>query len=182
MTHNTIGYRERESKFVVHESWTSALKALRKLYPDRSKELIAQTIDDYWELPNKDSFLRLRSSWGYTGEGERRELREVTVKSKDKGNNLDRLEINAGIAGVKDMRALLKVALGPKVGRIAKVEYVYFDANSMVISLTRIKGKIYLEIESPSITRNLARSFTILRKIKMTREPRSLFEIHLKGT
>lgn len=180
MSHNTVNYRERESKFLVQETWTEALAILRKLYPDRSKELIAQTIDDYWELPNKASFLRLRSSWGYTGDGERRTLREVTVKCKDKGDNLDRIEVNAGIGGVKDMRALLRVALGKKAGRICKTEWVYFDSGGMVLSLSRIKGRLYIEIESSSKTRNLARSFTLLRKLKMTREPRSLFEIYLK--
>lgn len=77
------------------------------------------------------------------------------------------------------MRALLAAAIGKKIGRIRKLEYVYFAKDHVVISLTKIGKDLFLEVEAHSRSQVKRLANQLFAEVKMNPEYRSLFEIYI---
>jgi len=184
---NTPNYREIEKKWlVVSRGPYSRLEKrfvewyLKQRMVPPGKILFAETIDDYWLTPGKGDFVRLRSSRGRRLNGDKSKLKEITVKHKDKGSNLDRLEINVEVEKVLDTRNLLKVVLGPSLGRVKKVtEAIVFDGD-VVVSLAELEdGRVWLEVEGPTLASLKQHESLLNTMFALEREQKNLFEIYI---
>ncbi len=180
---NSKGYRELEKKYrLAGTSYESAIALLYQAFPKyREVYVNCKTIDSYFATAKKGCFVRIRDSWGQTGSGERKTLKEITVKNKDKGSNLDRREVNLAIDSVDVANELMATVLGEPSGAIKKVEYIFFLKQEIVVSLAKIQGELYVEVEAPSkplLKRTLSK---VLAKMPhLEREYRSLFEIYIE--
>lgn len=180
---NTKNFREIEKKFICDVPYLKAAHVLTAMFSDFIP-LICKTWDDYWPVPGKAQFVRLRRSKGRQG-SETRTLDEITVKAKDRRSNVNRLELNLDV-GEQPIVAekLLKLACGESSTCVYKNEYVWFLPGSVVLSLCEVnKGKVYIEVEGPS----LASIERIIRGIKkrfkpLKQEPKSLFELYVQPT
>ncbi len=184
---NSPNYREIEKKWLVvsRGPWKRLEKRFVEWYLKQrlvplSQVLFAETIDDYWLTPGKGDFVRLRSSKGQRLNGVKSTLKEITVKHKDKGSNLDRLEINVEVEKVLDTRALLKVVLGPSLGRVKKVqEAIIFDGD-VVVSLAELEdGRVWLEVEGPTIASLREHEDLLNTMFALEREKKNLFELYV---
>lgn len=115
--------REIESKLLVMNSSLGEVNTvLESLFGDRkSRLLFGSSVDTYWTItdPSVDAdFIRMR---------ERDGIRQITVKGKDRGTNLDRLEIDVdSTSEVSKITRLLSAAHGKPAGKIGKTYYVYW--------------------------------------------------------
>jgi adenylate cyclase class IV len=119
--------REIESKLIVSGMTLNEVnEVLGSLFANsKSKMLFGSSVDTYWRIDNPDvdaDFIRMR---------ERDGIRQITVKGKDKGTNLDRLEVDVdSTSDVSKIVKLLTSAHGKPAGRIGKTYYVYWLGNS----------------------------------------------------
>lgn len=177
-------FRELEVKYVLKLSLSRAERILQDLHDskDESGYRTCFTVDNYWKLKGKAQFIRVRDSWGRTDSGEHCTLKEVTVKAKDKGSNVDRLEVNAAVTQVKYLVKALSLALGRKPKRLAKADIVQFLKDGTVYSLCVVEGTTYLEVESPNLRLLEKHCKRALKAFKgyIRREPKSLYELYIK--
>jgi len=186
---NMVGtekHREIESKFWLDAEYIEATKLMVEYYLKvvgitESDILYATTRDDYWEVPGKGDFLRLRNSSGEYMDGNKKTLKEITVKAKDKGCNLDRMEINVSVEKILDTRKLLNTVLGNKpVGSINKHEAIVFAPKGVVVSICGFTdGKVLLEVEGPSVAEIKLHERPLRRLFGMKSEEASLFELYI---
>lgn len=119
--------REIESKLIVYDrTLTQVNEVLNELYgEDKTRLLFGSSVDTYWIIKDQDvdaDFIRMR---------ERDGIRQITVKGKDKGTNLDRLEVDVdSTSEVSKITKLITSAFGRSVGRIGKTYYVYWLGSS----------------------------------------------------
>lgn len=180
---NTKGYREREVKFELEIlEFSSAQHAIEDILGARAKSYYPKcaTIDNYYCAKARNSFLRLRDSWGETSSGEAVTLKELTVKTKDKKTNFNRREVNVAVSSVDDATELLVTAVGLPKFTITKQEAIWFCRSGAVISLARVNNTqpLYLEIEGPSkaiVDRYKRLLAPVL--VHATQEKRSFFEL-----
>lgn len=147
---------------------------------------LCETVDTYWQHPeHQDKFLRIRDSIGQTRGGEYHMLKELTVKSKDRGNNFNRFEANLGIDSASVADSLLNVWLGrsSKLGRVIKKDAIWFiqePAGEVVVSLTLIKNdnSVFLKIGGPTeeLVNRYCRDFA---PSNSPIEPKSFFELYM---
>lgn len=119
-------HREIESKLLVKDaSLEDCNRVLARLLDSRKTKMIfGSSVDTYWPLPSevKGQFIRMR---------ERDGIRQITVKAEDRGNHLNRVEIDIdSTSPVKDIVALMNAAHGRSLGRIGKTYYVYWIGES----------------------------------------------------
>lgn len=183
--------RELEKKFeVLTPTYTELSGKLVNFYhvekkvPAKRVLVDCGTIDRYWEVPGRANFVRIRNSAGKWLSGAPQILREVTVKEKDQGDNLDRMEINGDIKSVQKFQQIFNAALGPSLGAVKKEEVVVFLENGVVVSLSLSlqDGKVYLEVEGPELEGIEAELRRLRPLCTWKREPRSLFEIYVKDS
>lgn len=140
--------------------------------------------DLYWKMPkNANKFVRLRDK------------NELTVKTKDKGSNFNREEINLKLVndgGQSEMgEAFMTSVFGPHNGSITKEYWVFFVPEmDVVVSLYEVFGlkkdnDRYIEIESTNEFRVLeaeAKVIDVFRRkgYKIQREEKSLYELYIK--
>jgi len=188
---NSPNYREIEKKWLVvsRGSYSRLEKRFVEWYLKQrmvppGSILFAETIDDYWLTPGKGDFVRLRSSRGRRLNGDKSSLKEITVKHKDKGSNLDRLEINVEVEKVLDTRALLRTVLGTPLGRIHKLkEAIIFDEDKVVASIAELEdGRIWIEVEGPTVGSLKEHDDLLNTMFALEREKRSFVEIYLEKT
>lgn len=180
-------FREIESKFWLEEDYVTAsalvVEHYLKVIDVTEREILyASTKDDYWQVPGRGQFIRLRNSSGEYMDGSKQTLKEITVKAKDKACNLDRLEINVEVEKIMDTRQLLNVVLGSgPVGTIRKREAIVFAPKGVVISVCEFpSGKVLLEVEGPSIEELKLHERPLKRKLGMSVETASLFELYIE--
>ena len=187
-------HREIESKWWAKEDYvtTSAIIIEHYLYMRSTSHdlghiserdiLHAVTKDEYWRVPGKGQFLRLRNSRGEFLDGRKQTLKEITVKAKDKDSNLDRLEINVEVEKIMDTRELLNTVLGSKpIGVINKREAIVFAGKGVVVSVCEMTdGKVLVEVEGPSIAEIQLHERPLRRKLELVRETASLFELYIE--
>lgn len=181
--------REIESKLIVYNQPLGEVNdVLASLYgQEKTKLLFGSSIDTYWRIdsPEVDAdFIRMR---------ERDGIRQITVKGKDKGTNLDRLEVDVdSTSEVGKITKLISSAFGKPAGRIGKTYYVYWLSRSehttvCCYSLSEVEyphtivevettGRDYmLELEAQVIDTFRSRGMTI------ERAPGSLYEMFILG-
>lgn len=179
--------REIESKLVVHDrSLTEVNDVLNELYGSRKTRLLfGSSIDTYWAINNPDvdaDFIRMR---------ERDGIRQITVKGKDKGTNLDRLEVDVdSTSEVSKITKLLTSAFGKPSGKVGKTYYVYWLSNSehttvccysvdlhdyahTIVEVETTSREKLLELET-EVTQAFSR-----KDILIERAPGSLFEMFI---
>lgn len=176
--------REIEAKFKI-VGWTleDLFKDIMGIgFVDHVKSLVVcNTKDVYFPAPGGVDIIRLRDSWGLDNEGFSKQLKEITVKVKDQGNNFNRLEENIKIDDSSPAFRSLSLVFGDPVVTLEKREKVIWTSDGMVISIASVNHSkyLYLEIEGPSeeLVRDYSNYFNAV--YLMTREDKSLLEIHL---
>jgi adenylate cyclase class IV len=150
MGHNN---REIESKLQV-EGLTNRRMVMVKVHDILEKALgeIHHTIegdsrDVYWAPPAgaKADFVRVR----YMAEGRT----QVTLKHQDKGNYLDRVEIDLEADDADQAIALMKNLLGDPLGMVRKKYTVFFlDKKDTTISVYKVinDDRVFIEVEALS--------------------------------
>lgn len=126
---------------------------------------------------------------------ERDGIRQITVKGKDKGTNLDRLEVDVdSTSDVAKITKLLTSAFGKSSGKVGKTYYVYWTGHSEHTTIccysvnfpdkTQLEGypHIIVEVETISMDKMLeleARVITAFQEtgMKIERAPGSLFDM-----
>lgn len=187
MSNSGEKFREIERKWRVPR-WRSFNRVekqivdyyLKKELVPPSQILFAETIDTYWDAPAKAQFVRLRHSWGSRLSGEKSVLKEITVKQKDKGGNLNRFESNIAIESIQDAKAALGAALGPPIGVIRKYEAVVFAHEGVVVSLCKINDTdVMIEVEGPTVE-SLKYHAKALDLGNLEQEFKNLFELYIQ--
>lgn len=177
MNNNT---REIELKFKTDVDYALVVDAL-KSYPAFAK-IYGESVDYYWDLQSLDAdFVRLRQ------DGNRSEL---TIKKKDKGSNFNRMERNLKIKSpIQESLAVFEAVHGPFDAVIAKQYMVLVQTDTdLVVSAYEVQGKpgTIIEIESSNELEVLSqaakvRDFLTDRGISVGEEPRSIYEMYVKG-
>lgn len=182
----TIDNREIESKWLVKdtdlETVRSALESI--LNGSITKSIFESSTDIYW-IPGfeaKAQFSRLRDGNG---------IRQLTVKARDKGSNINRLEIDLDCTSPIDKIIAYQEALfGPAAGQVSKRYHVYWTMGNEHTSVSAytvfVNSKPHpdtiVEIETLSIEGLTAMDEAIITPLQdmgleVTRAPGSLFEM-----
>lgn len=179
-------------------SLTEVNSVLSDLYgEEKTRLLFGSSVDTYWRIDNPDveaDFIRMR---------ERDGIRQITVKGRDKGTNLDRLEVDIdSTSDVSKIMRLLTAAHGKPAGRIGKTYYVYWVGKGehttvccyslnfpdKEISNRRLSEVEYphilVEVEATSMGKLLELEDQVLgafisRCVRIERAPGSLFEMFI---
>lgn len=183
--------REIESKLLVYNTTLEQTnKILSKLYGDvKTKLIFGSSVDTYWTISNPDvdaDFIRMR---------ERDGIRQITVKGKDKGTNLDRLEIDIdSTTDVSKITKLLTSAHGKPAGKVGKTYYVYWIGASEYTTVCCYSvdhnGDDYpntvVEVETTSMEKMLQLESQVLdafreKDLTIERAPGSLYDMFILG-
>lgn len=179
--------REIESKLVVYDRSLSEVdQVLASLYGEgKTRLLFGSSVDTYWRIDNPDveaDFIRMR---------ERDGIRQITVKGKDRGTNLDRLEVDVdSTSEVSKITRLLTAAFGKPAGKIGKTYYVYWPSTSehttvCCYSLSEVDyPHIIVEVETTSRDKMLEMEAEVVsafgeKGMRIERAPGSLFELFI---
>lgn len=183
-----MSYRGREIEIKL--ATVTDLDAVHKvlggeLYVSRS--VYDSSTDTYWHLPSgvRGDFIRMRE----LGTDDRV---QITVKGKDKGTNVDRIEVEIeSTAGRYLTRNLLTAAHGKAAGTVTKTYHVYWltgeneHTNVSCYSIDGVEGT-YIEIESISLSKVIdleAKVREILGRngIHVREAGGSLYELYILG-
>ena len=179
--------REIETKLVVLDrSLQEVNEVLRGLYEGTAtRSIFGSSTDTYWIIQEdhvRADFIRMR---------ERDGIRQITVKGKDRGTNLNRLEIDIdSTSSVASITALLTAAHGPAAGTIGKTYYVYWPEKSehTTICCYSVQGHDYphtiVEVETISQDHMLELETEVVAALRdkgmsVDRAPGSLFEMFI---
>jgi hypothetical protein len=168
--------REIEKKFIINCSISEAIIALFQLFPSQ-KETTGVSADYYWHSKSKNAdFIRLR----FMPEGDG----QLTIKHKDQRSNFNRVEIDVPTSEPDQALLFLTRLHGEPVKRIVKHYYSIHTDEHTSISLYFIEGysQLYLEVEADTEEKveEIAKLLSV--SIEMKFEPRSLYEILVKGS
>lgn len=183
--------REIESKLLVHDtSLTQVNDVLATLFgEEKSRLLFGSSIDTYWTISDPDvdaDFIRMR---------ERDGIRQITVKGKDRGTNLDRLEVDVdSTSDVGKIARLLTAAHGRPAGRIGKTYYVYWlngESEHTTVCAYSVDVEdgyphTVVEVETTSRDKMLALEAKVVEEFNrkgysIARAPGSLYEMFILG-
>jgi len=172
---NTQSIREKERKYVVvtQETHSAIDDLLRKTLKRKKPEVIGLSTDSFFNPPATSSsqFIRLREH--QDGKA------ELTIKSKDKGNNYNRLEINVEVNSLAMMRKMLENLHGPALLELEKSYTVFFLKDEVLVSTYRVIGdeRLFLEVEAPTL-KLVDETVSLLKNtLELELESKSLFEI-----
>lgn len=188
-----MGYKNREIEVKLEVQGTSSINLVNReidsLFSDvRFKLIEGFSADTYWNKvnnPHKLGFFRVREMEDGTC--------QLTVKEQDKGNNLDRIEIDLSSHDTpKQAKLLMTQLLGPSIGVIKKKYYVHIldskHEERPTVSVYKISGddRVFVEIEAHSkkeVDRLLESvDFRFQAKgMTLKTETNSLFSIFIKG-
>lgn len=186
-----MSYRHREIEvklLVKNTSLDAANEVLASLFgKEKSRLIFGASLDTYWHVLGevKADFIRMR---------ERDGIRQITVKGKDKGHNLNRLEIDIdSTSSVNDIAKLLTAAHGKPAGKIGKTYYVYWlgrsEYETVCAYAVHIDGETYphtvVEVETTSEERMQSVEKLVVcefqaRGMTIERAPGSLYEMFIK--
>ncbi len=185
-----MGHRNREIeiKLLVNCNLEKASSVLLDSFSSTiSRSLFGSSMDTYWSLPEggpqKGQFIRMR---------ERDGIRQITVKGKDRGSNINRIEIDIdSTSDVSTITKLLTAAHGKPAGRIGKTYYVYWleeeseHTNVCCYYVTGDPQFTVIEVETTSEYKLLELEAKVLeafnrRDISIERATGSLFEMYIQ--
>lgn len=182
-----MGYRDREIEIKLEVqglSFQEVNQALSSLYSSGMDRMVyGKSSDTYWHLPSSvgADFARMRElEDGRT---------QITVKAKDRGNAIDRMEIDVEtFTAPSRVARLLKSMLGKPGGKIEKQYYVYWidDDQHTTIScyiVDQDPGKVFIEVESTNESQVLTLEAQVLEvladKAKVGRAAGSLYDMYI---
>lgn len=185
-----MGYKNREieSKLVIKQkqggpsvNMKNVDKALEKAFEDETENYVEGTSNDtYWKAP----------SGAPADFGRVREMSSgkcmLTAKGKDKGDNLDRIEVDLDVIGTPlQVTKFMENLLGTPGGTIRKTYGVYVLENEhTTVSLYRVHGddRVFVEVEARTKKRMLQMEDKVKRYLLESgfdseRSEKSLFEM-----
>jgi len=126
-----------------------------------SDVIIGNATDLYWKAPVKGlaDFVRLRKN---------PDGAQITMKSTDRGDSIDRVEIDLEVDDYKQARELMLALHGEPMAEVTKRYHVFFLENrDTTISVYQIKNddRVFVEVEA----RNLRRLKQLVRLIATDR-------------
>lgn len=181
-----MGYKNREIEVKIAVDGVSSLKQLDNLFSPFIEELysdfdllIGKSYDEYWNTPRNSlaSFARLRK----TTDGKA----QLTVKSQDKGDNIDRIEIDLEVDDYRQAKRFME-AIFDEGEKLSKKYYVYFLENDdTTISLYQVTGdpNIFIEVEARTKTRVKNLISEIVKQfpqLTLYRIDKSLFQMYIE--
>lgn len=164
--------REIEKKYVLthprygmQELYEVARFQLRGFFPD-AEILEGRSTDTFWTQKGTD-FIRLR-----------RNTSELSVKITDKATIEDRVEENVVVEDYDTAWRFSTAVFGQPVGTLEKNYYV-LTMPDVIVCLYTVTGddRVFLEVESESITKVTEVSHELMEYFDMRQEMRSLFQI-----
>ncbi len=177
--------REIEKKWRVpsfkFEEASTVLNAVFGEWPVSKHITWCKTTDTYFK-PTAGSmqFVRVRDSVGETATGEYHILKEITVKAKDQGHNMNRHERNLSVNEGTNSVSLLTELLGVEpTAAIKKREEIWWISDA-VVSLSDVNGQLFFEIECAQFRLAQEIEEEVLRSMRLIFEPRSLYEIFVE--
>lgn len=156
-----MGYRnrEKEKKLLVALDMPSVRSVLKQMLHGVPGVIHrkGESMDTYWHAPTEYGMQMVRVR-------DRDTFRQLTIKGKDKGTNLDRVELDLDTPS-SHSRALrfMRLILGPPIGTISKRYHVWeMDGEFETVSCYRVqgpgnvlKGLTVIEVEAMDIPRVL---------------------------
>ena len=150
-----MGYLNREIEVKTRvdglKSYQTAVDFVRSaLESSVTEEEVSTATDLYWNAPKsgiKADFLRLRK---IAGGG------QITAKCTDRGNNIDRVEIDLEVSDRAQAKELITALLGEPIAKVTKKYTVFFLENQFTnVSVYQVTGdkKVFVEIEAKSKSR-----------------------------
>lgn len=140
---------------------------------------VGKSHDYYWESPTSD-FLRLRRNLGS-------ESHTLTTKTTDKGDSIDREEINVTIPQdqFQNTKQLLRSSLGREHLKFVQ-EYALFRPQptlpSLIISVytISISGLVFIEVEGPTLG-DVERWSSVIHRLTTKQYYKSLWDLFRPG-
>jgi adenylate cyclase class IV len=125
--------------------------ALREIFKEPDI-LIGNAADLYWKAPKTShgDFVRLRRNSNTENQG------QITLKATDKGDNVDRVEIDLEIDDYKQAKVLMLALHGEPLATVTKKYHVFFLENrDTTISVYQIKDddRVFVEVEARTTKR-----------------------------
>lgn len=151
-----------------------------------TKELVeCKTQDIYFKSEGSVDIVRLRDSYGMGNDGFSRNLKEITVKKKDKNTNFNRFEENLKIDNSASAFNILHACFGNPILTLDKEEMVIWTETGLIISLAYvgqegISTELWLEVEGPTeeLVKNCAEKLSTLFLGSIRLEPKNLLELY----
>lgn len=181
--------REIESKWLISGVTLDEVRlALEDVMMDQvQRSIFGSSVDTYWNVPEEAEaqFVRMR---------ERDGIRQVTVKARDRGSNINRLEVDVdSTSDVSKITRLLNALFGKPAGKVGKTYHVYWPGDSehttiCAYSITHVEpnfNDIVVEIETISESKLRELEETILGGLEIDHEmvvrkaAGSLFELFI---
>lgn len=174
--------REIESKLLVENlSLAETNEILRSIFPDFTRSVFGTSEDIYWTINGQEAqFIRLR----------RRDdgVQEITVKARDRGTNLDRLEVDILSNSSPDkVVRLLTAAFGQPHPPVKKTYWVYWVGESQhdTVCCYQVGSEVYIELETTSKSKLLVTESKVVgefsrRVLSVRRAEGSLYEMYVK--
>lgn len=155
--------REIERKFIVKDvaQMKTVNNYLDRTYSDPEEVIIGKSKDVYFNPPNdsKADFARVR----FFPDSKKGQL---TLKSSDKGNNVNRIEIDVEVEDADQAVEFCKALLNREPSGIINKRYIVYilDKRDTTVSLYQIVGdsRVFLEVEA----RTLDKVDKVLAEIK----------------
>lgn len=153
-----MGYKNREVEWkliVDGQSMAAVDKIVSGVFKEQCRPKVTGCASDiYWDSPEDSDadFVRLRMLDEPTPE----RAAQITLKSQDKGNNVNRIEVDLDVSDPRQANTLLSIMLGDPLGQITKKYYVYFLENEhTTVSIYKIvKDKtVFVEVEGINLKR-----------------------------
>ncbi len=119
--------REIETKLLVRESSLDSVNTLMNHFCSMKKTrmIYGYSKDTYWHTSMPSTFVRMR---------ERDGIRQLTVKSEDKGSSFNRLEIDLDCTSPKELIREFNIALyGQPAGVVEKKYYAYWLGEDLTV-------------------------------------------------
>jgi adenylate cyclase class IV len=170
--------RGQDSLFSALENLRVAIEGIPSIDVITTDTSLYMDTDTYFRSYGEAQFLRVRRT-----EGQRETL--VTVKTKDKGNNIDRLE-HEFITDVEYPKGFFRSVLGDPLGEISKTYMLYklnYEGFKLECAFYKVEGdsdrRLFLEVEGQD-DGAVASFVSLLRsRLDIASEVRSIFELFI---
>ena len=180
-----MGYKNREIEVKLLVKGITSLKTvnnhLEKMFPDPEDLVIGKSKDVYFHPPvgSEVDFARVRFFPDRDGG-------QLTIKASDKGNNVDRIEVDVEVKDCDQAVKFLNHLLGREpTGTLTKRYIVYFlDKRDTTVSLYQLVGdsRVFLEVEARSMAKvdKLLKELENILPYELERVNSSLFQLFVE--
>jgi len=188
-----MGYKNREIEWkLLCEDFTNmshvdkiVKETLSKLEIGLCRPILEGCATDvYWPAPEESraDFVRLRT---LDEADENGCTAQITLKKSDRGDNVNRVEVDLAVGEPAQGNKLLTVMLGDPLGQVTKRYTVYFLENvHTTISVYKVlrDRRVFVEVEGTTLKRvkELTKLLMDNGGLKFKRSPRSLFDIFVR--